>query len=121
MKLETAEDALHYYWYFLYDMQTGMEMNVKFALKMNDLPKALTEYRNSQRTFIRVLRTCEAILAESAREFESLSAQRTIERAVEVLKLLVDCHSEMQAKIRRASRCYAFALPRRWSRQARSK
>ena len=102
MRMETAEDSLHFYWMVLYDLKTGMRMNVKFALEMNDLQKALAEYRNQQRRYIRFLRKCEAILAESAGEFEPYSAHRTVEKIIEVLKLLIDCHSEMQARIRRA-------------------
>lgn len=97
MKLETEEDVLQYYWYFLYDLHTGMKMNVKNALEMADLQKGLASYRNSQRMFIRAMRICEGRLAD-----DTTPNVRTTERILEVLTLLVDCHSEMQAKIRRA-------------------
>ena len=102
MNIETGEDALHYYWWCLHDLTTGMRYNVKLALKSADLQKSLAEYRDPQRRLIRFLRNCESILAESAGEFEPSSAHRTVEKIVEVLKLLIDCHSEMQARIRRA-------------------
>ena len=104
MNMETAEDALHYYWHCLYGLATGMRFEVKIALKCADLQKALAIHRGRQRQFIRFLRECEALLAEREGEFDCPSDERTLKRIIEVLKLLIDCHSEVQAKIRRAYR-----------------
>ncbi len=102
MNMETAEDALHYYWMCLYDLTTGIRIKVKLALKSADLQKELAIHRGRQRQFIRARRECEEILARREGEFDSPSDERTLKRIIEVLKLLIDCHSEVQAKIRRA-------------------
>ena len=100
--METAEDALHYYWQCLYDLVSGMRFEVKLALKSADLQKALAIHRDPQRQFLRSLRKCEELLARREGEFDSPSDEKTLKRIIEVLKLLIDCHSEVQAKIRRA-------------------